>query len=82
MSQLCIRECPRSSLFFPGLVLQVKNNGIKVSVMIKAGENNWKWPSNADVDVYQVEDVIAIIKDPVKSNKTDFKVPEVNVYWN
>ena len=49
---------------YPGEVMSIDTNGVKVNVMHKSG-SCWKWPQSRDMISYEKSDILHIISVPV-----------------
>lgn len=63
---------------YPGLVAQVKETTVNVSVFHKSGINKWKWPKERDSIDYKFEEVKQIISTPVPGKRETFSIPELD----
>lgn len=64
--------------YFPGVVLEKKDNGANVKVMAMAGPDTWKWPEKDDILFYVNEDILAVIDPPeLKNTRGHYYVPEI-----
>lgn len=63
---------------YPGIITEVKDNGVKVKAMCKSGPNHWKWPKVNDEIWYGFQEIIKKIGPPVQVNKRNvFEVKEL-----
>lgn len=64
--------------FFPGIVIENVDKGLKVKSMMMSG-HLWKWPEKDDILIYESSDVICKIQSPtLVSNRGFYNVPEIN----
>lgn len=68
--------------YYPGKILDSDSEkGLKVSVMIRSGISNFKWPNAEDVLWYKLYDVIEKIEIPTEQNSRGIcSVPEMAKY--
>lgn len=64
--------------YFPGVVLEKRDDGANVKVMMIAGPNTWKWPEKDDILFYLNEEIIDVINPPeLKNARGHYYVPEI-----
>ena len=50
---------------YPGVVEDIVNAELKVSVMVKCGPSKWKWPDPIDCLWYKQENIVKKINPPI-----------------
>ena len=68
--------------YFPGLVIKVGKQNIRVKCMCKSGPKYWRWPDRPDTCDYPEENVVAVIGFPqLMDDRGQYLMPEVDKYW-
>jgi hypothetical protein len=67
--------------YYPGKVVELKENTVRVSCMTRSLNKTWKWGEEDEHD-YPLEDIVRIIKPPtICSSRGQCLVPEVESYY-
>lgn len=63
---------------YPARVLEIMDDTIKVTHMIKSCKYAWRWPDKPDILTYNQKEIIKIIQPPKPHNKRGaYLVPEI-----
>ncbi|KAG5898611.1 hypothetical protein JTB14_020987 [Gonioctena quinquepunctata] len=69
--------------YYPGIIVELDEDDVRVKTMVKSGSTGWKWPTPDDVIWYSRSDLMEIIEQPnfaAVNKSVVFHVPEMQKY--